>query len=263
MNAAFSAALEGLAADYDAGRDLLLLFDYDGTLVPIAPYPALATLSQTTRQLLGKLASLSRVTVGVVSSRALAELTRLVDLPGLFYAGSGGLEVEFHGRRWSPEINDLVLQSLADLSEAVEAELAGFAGAWLERKPLGFALHYRNLDAVRHGALRTAAWGLVERFRGLRCVDAALALEITPDVGWSKGTAVELALEHAVRSPCTALYAGDEANDAEAVAVMNARGGVTVGVGPQAPPAVQHRLPDPAALAAAMESLRLRLEPAP
>jgi trehalose-phosphatase len=263
MTGALADALERLIVRYRAGDDLLLLFDYDGTLVPFVPHPSLATCPEPPRRSLQVLASHPRVVVGVVSSRGLVDLMRLVDLPDLFYAGSSGLEVEFRGRQWSPEGGESYGQALAGFAEALSPELPSFPGAWIERKPWGLAVHYRDLHVPRRDRLRETAHKLVERFPTLRFVDAAQALEITPGIGWSKGTAIDLALEQAARMPCAALYAGDEANDAEAISTMNSRGGVTIGVGLKAPSAAQYRLPDPQALWAAMAHLGSRLESPP
>jgi hypothetical protein len=44
------------------------------------------------------------------------------------------------------------------------------------------------------------------------------------------------------------LYAGDDANDRDALETATALGGLALGIGPQAPATAQHRLPGPAAL---------------
>jgi hypothetical protein len=51
-----------------------------------------------------------------------------------------------------------------------------------------------------------------------------------------------------VGQPAFPVYAGDGANDTAAVEAVNALGGITIGVGPSAPPAAHHRVGDPAEL---------------
>ena len=55
------------------------------------------------------------------------------------------------------------------------------------------------------------------------------------------------------------VYAGDGANDEEAVAAVNALGGLTVGVGPEAPAAVRVRVADQAAFEAGLYRLAVSL----
>jgi trehalose-6-phosphatase len=69
-----------------------------------------------------------------------------------------------------------------------------------------------------------------------------------PALGWTKASAVRAIVDDAARN-AFAFYAGDEANDADALAAAAGLGGVAVGVGPRAPEAAPYRLADPAELA--------------
>ena len=44
-----------------------------------------------------------------------------------------------------------------------------------------------------------------------------MAIEIAPDVGWTKGTALRMIVEHVGGAAVLPLYAGDDANDADAL----------------------------------------------
>jgi trehalose-phosphatase len=70
-------------AEYRAGRPLALLFDYDGTLAPLAPHPSLAALPAATRDALAALAELPRVAVGVVPGPPACGHVRLGGQPGV------------------------------------------------------------------------------------------------------------------------------------------------------------------------------------
>jgi trehalose 6-phosphate phosphatase len=70
--------------------NLLVAFDYDGTLAPIAPTPEAASMRADTRRLLGRVAS--RYPCVVISGRALDDLTRRLDGIPLWYVfGNQGL----------------------------------------------------------------------------------------------------------------------------------------------------------------------------
>ncbi|MBU4399118.1 MAG: trehalose-phosphatase, partial [Planctomycetes bacterium] len=115
MNPSIEDALEALRVLYLDGGALVLLLDYDGTLTPIVARPELAILASDTRRLLAQLAALPRVHVGVVSGRKLEEVRALVDLPGIYYAGAAGMELDLNGKR--------IVHPRAEEAEAAAAEL--------------------------------------------------------------------------------------------------------------------------------------------
>src|SRR4030042_1268947 len=77
-----------------SSKQVLLLFDYDGTLTPIVERPELADLHKESRQLLKAIVRKPRFTVGIVSGRALNDLQNRVSIPGIIYAGNHGLEIQ-------------------------------------------------------------------------------------------------------------------------------------------------------------------------
>jgi trehalose-phosphatase len=231
-----------------SGCPLVLLFDYDGTLVPIVAHPHLATLSEETRRLLQQLAGRPRLAVGVLSGRRLEELKGLVGLPGLCYCGTSGLELELDGalivHPQAAVARDLVEKAVA----AVQDRITAYPGAWVENKRLGLTVHYRDVAQEQIGPLASHVRSILQPFaEQLRILDTARAIEITPAFGWTKATAVQRIVTH-YGPNAVPLYAGDEANDADALEAAASLGGVALGIGPQAPSAARHRLSDPAEL---------------
>lgn len=236
--------LERLAAAYRRGSTLALLFDYDGTLAPLVTHPALALCPASTLQLLASLADLPGVSVGIISGRSLADLQTMVSLPKLLYAGTSGLEVQTNGGvQVPPEAREYrpFLQSAA----AVLAPLVShYEGAWIEDKPLALTIHYRNVDRHNTPLLRQCLSDVLNRFTDvLTTVDGSMALEILPAIGRDKGRALRQIVEM-LPAPALPLYIGNDANDAEALAAAAELGGISIGIGPFAPGAAQHRLPD-------------------
>ena len=79
---------------YVGDRALLaLILDYDGTLTPIAPTPAMATLPAETKNLLERLSNHPDVFIAVVSGRSLQDVKAMVGIEGITYAGNHGLEI--------------------------------------------------------------------------------------------------------------------------------------------------------------------------
>jgi len=101
--------------------------------------------------------------------------------------------------------------------------------------------------AERLPEFRGRADSILKQFDGdLRVIDSPMSLEITPDLGWTKGTAVRCLCKE-LGTEVLLLCAGDHANDADALATAAALGGVSIGVGRNAPLSAEHRLADSAA----------------
>ena len=119
-------------------------------------------------------------------------------------------------------------------------------------------MHYRGVKGPdRIEQLRADVADAIEPLaKELRVLDAAMAIEITPDLGWTKGTALRMIVEQPVGHPgVLPLYAGDEANDADALSTAAQLGGVAIGVGQLAPATAQYFLPDPRALSCCLDAL--------
>ncbi|MBI3461593.1 MAG: trehalose-phosphatase [Planctomycetes bacterium] len=240
--------LERLLAAYRAGRQLALIMDYDGTLVPIVGHPRFAVLAPETRAVLKDLAALPRVAVGIVSGRSLDDLMNMVGLRGICYVGTSGLEYDLNGARFAHGNSREVSELLARASEGLARITQSFRGAWLERKPVGLALHYRDVAPERISELKSQASSVLSTFAGQICVtNGPMAFEVTPALGWTKGTAVRWLCKQ-TGNDVLPLYAGDHLNDADALATAAALRGIAIGVGPDAPPSAEHRLLDAAAL---------------
>lgn len=248
--------LRRLAATHERGERLVLVFDYDGTLTPLVAHPRLAHLDPALRAVLAQLATVPRVAVGVVSGRGLDDLIGMVGLERLYYGGSTGLELELAGERLIPSE---VLRSrplLDRLTAATESRLSAYSGAWVEKKPFGFTVHYRQLAPDRIEPLRAEIADLLQPHgASLHVLDGPLAIEVVPAIERDKGTALRAIVAGAGVEPATVLYAGDSANDAPALVTATELGGIALGIGPEPPAAARYRLPDPAALAALLAEL--------
>ena len=256
MPPASSTILERLITAYQRGERLVLVFDYDGTLTPLVAHPRLAQLDPALRDVLARLVATPRVAVGVVSGRGLDDLIGMVGLEGLSYGGSTGLELELAGERRIPT-EALESRALLDaLRAAVEICLAAYPGAWVEKKPFGFTVHYRQLARDRIKPLRAEMAALLEPHAGgLHVLDGPMAIEVVPAIEQDKGTALRAIVTHGDDEPATVLFAGDAANDAPALAVAAEWGGIALGVGPEPPAEAAYRLPDPATLAELLVAL--------
>ena len=77
-----------------ARKAVALFLDYDGTLTPIVQTPDKAVLSFKNRRLLEKLIKNHLCKLAIISGRALKDIKKKVDIPGIVYVGNHGLEIE-------------------------------------------------------------------------------------------------------------------------------------------------------------------------
>jgi len=238
------------------------MFDYDGTLAPLAPEPSLAHLPPGTRSLLGSLSAVSRVHVGVISGRPLLDLRRMVGLPGLSYAGTGGLEMEIHGVRLTDPAEESHRALIGGIAGGLASVAASHRGAWVEDKGSALTLHYRHVSPEGVSPLLGRANALLRGHEArVRVLQGPMAWEVSPARAWDKGTALR-AITEASGPGAIPLYAGDSANDAPALDAAVALGGLAFAVGDDAPPA-PHRLGGPDDVVALLMSLAAGIGPTP
>lgn len=241
------------------GSALLLLFDFDGTLSPTVSRPERARLPNRTRRVLSGLVAMPVCHVAIVSGRSLDDLRRRADVPGLLLAGSGGLEWEIEGVRGGVPEAAAGAEAIGAMAAWIARRIAGLPGVWLERKPLGLTIHHRDAGSEAVAMVRGLA-GELQAVHGsvVRIVACALGVEITPCPAHDKGSAVRMLMAFVGSQTVRAVYAGNDANDAEAMAEVSRCGGWTIGVGPAAPPADQ-RLESPEELTDWLEALEAGL----
>jgi trehalose 6-phosphate phosphatase len=167
----------------------LIAFDFDGTLSPIVARPEDARLDPRLAPTLGQL----REAVGwlaVISGRPRDFLLR--EAPGLLAIGSYGLELpEELSYSGLPERFDAAVAR--GRLEAAAGELEGRlpAGARLERKPFGLAVHYRGAGTGLDAAALTREVAEVASRRQLELLSGRMVLELKPheavDKGWALG----------------------------------------------------------------------------
>jgi len=239
----------------------MLCLDYDGTLVPIAPHPAAATLDEQTRRLLRQLARARGVRVVLISGRSVRDLKRMVGIRDLGYVGNHGLECSAPGLRYVHPEARRSRPRLQRLARELRSALRPIRGAYVEDKGLTVSLHWRRVSA---SAARRFHRVVAERLRpfvargAIRVTSGKRVIEIRPPVDWGKGDAVVWFLRHlpARRARPLALYAGDDRTDEDAFQAVNRLGGVTVLVGgPARRSAARYRLKDSRAVCAWLEGL--------
>jgi trehalose 6-phosphate phosphatase len=228
-------SLASVVQQLQAGKQLLLFLDYDGTLVPIARTPAEA---RPDAPLLTLLAELSRRTEGhavILSGRPLQSLADMLPVPGLTLAGIYGLEIRQGGATLLRGGNPAVIQPvIRAISRAWSELVAGRPGFLVEDKGLAVALHSRWAPAAEarliEPQVRVIAQGLVSKSPHFRFLEGEHFFEVVPSAA-DKGQTVNWFLDQPSSKPILAVYLGDDDKDEAAFEAVRRRGGVPVGVG--------------------------------
>jgi trehalose-phosphatase len=236
---------------------VLLLLDYDGTLTPIADRPDLAVLPPETRDLLRDLSRHERFVLGIISGRSLADITAMVNIDGLIYAGNHGLEISGPGMDYvHPEASQLG-GDLSEVYSQLRCSLAHLPGVLVEHKGLTLTVHYRMAPepaaAEVEAAVAAIAGPSVESGR-FNITRGKEVVEVRPAVPWHKGKAISK-LQAAYPQATLPVFFGDDLTDEDGFAVVQDAGGLAVFVGPaRTPTCALHRLDSPQEVA---ETLRL------
>jgi len=218
--------------------------DVDGTLINIADTPQAVLVGQSLLDLIDNLYRACSGALALVSGRMISDLQDRTQLMQLPLAGLHGLErCDSTGRLW---IHAAPLAAKGAIKDALEPILARYPGLLLEDKGLTLALHYRQapyLAAYVHrlmGHLASSHGPELELQRG------KFVVEIKP-AGINKGTAVSEYLSESPFKGRRAVFIGDDQNDEQGFAAVNAQGGVSIKVG-KGPSCALFRLPDVAAV---------------
>jgi trehalose 6-phosphate synthase/phosphatase len=167
---------------HDAER-LLLLLDYDGTLVPFARAPELAAPDRELYRLLGALAEKPNVELHVVSGRTRATLDRwLGKLPVGLHAEHGFWSRIKPGDEWT-SLDHFDPDWKSSVRDVFERFTASTPGSLLEEKTVCMAWHYRmaepELAAARAEELTRELGQRMAEFR-FELLHGEKAIEVRP-----------------------------------------------------------------------------------
>jgi len=209
---------------------ILLVLDYDGTLVPIVRKPKEAVFPRSTCDILADLIASRRVILSVISGRSLRDIRSRIGLKSIYYAGNHGLEISGPGLRFRHPEAVALRPLLRVLRDDLTQACAGIHGVFLEDKGLSLSLHYRNIAG---GVRRRFTQGLMpirKKYRGSPIVwkMGKKVWNILPRISWDKGKAVLLLMERFKGLIFIAI--GDDRTDQDMFRVLEG-GGVAIHVG--------------------------------
>jgi trehalose 6-phosphate phosphatase len=220
---------------------ILIATDFDGTLCPIAETPSAVHLAPATLEVLRRASACSRITLAVISGRALADVKRRIPLD-IAFAGNHGLEISGPGIQFEHAAARRLRPAIAAACESLQGILRQWPGACIEDKGWSATLHFRKVDRSLHRSLLFAARRLLASYGSQLALRAGnRALEVRPKVAWDKGHALEFI--QAKQGPFDAcICIGDDQTD-ETMFRAN-RNHVNIRIGRGRPTAATHYLSD-------------------
>jgi trehalose 6-phosphate phosphatase len=212
-----------------AASNVLLAFDYDGTLSAMAPTPERARMRTTTRRLLRAVAE--RYPCVIISGRRRADISRRIEnIPLWHVAGNHGVEP------WGE--NEIFASRVRAWTGPLKDQLAGFEGVILEDKTYSLTVHYRHARQKRRAvkAIRNA----VDKLKGARIMGGNHAVNIVPRGAPDKGVALERVRNLLVCD--TVVYVGDDDTDEDAFRAAHPDRLLAVRIGPKRGSRARHWL---------------------
>ena len=148
MSARFinSAISSQIIADYHSADRRILFLDYDGTLVPFAKYPEMATIDKRTLGIIKKLSNDSKNQVVIISGREKKFLEMQFADMNVNLIAEHGFYCRKGYRDW-----EATIKTEANWKEAILPIMDEYVnrcnGTFIEEKTGSIAWHYRNADS--------------------------------------------------------------------------------------------------------------------
>lgn len=216
----------------DFARKYVVLFlDYDGTLTPIVETPDKAVLPSENRRLLERIIKNHLRKIAIISGRALKDIKKKVDIPGIVYVGNHGLEIEGPKIKFESPVSLRYKRILEHIKTDLRFKLSAIKGAFIEDKGLSLTIHYRLADRDQIPKIKTILYETTTLYAIRDKIKIKLGkkvFEIRPAVEWDKGKVVLWLLARwefvLLDKDILPVYLGDDVTDEDAFKVLRNKG---------------------------------------
>lgn len=211
------------------GKRVVFFLDYDGTLTPIVEHPDLATLDDSTREIVRAIAA--AYTTAIVTGRTHAKARGFVQLDELYYAGSQGFDM-VGPNDFKYQVADSYIPALQAIQVTLAGLLEGIKGMMIEDNTFSLSVHYRNVAVEEHKKVLDAVESALSEFPALRKTEGKMVFELRPAVDWHKGKAVEWLIDMVTKDhpheQIIPIYIGDDTTDEDAFRALLPVGGIGI-----------------------------------
>ena len=202
--------------DFRKDEKTAVITDIDGTISKIVLDPYEAIITQIMRATLKKLVNKFQL-VGIVTGRNVKNAKEMLEVNGLLYIGSHGLEYlmddEIH---IEPEVKEYLplIQKIAQNIQN-EEDLYNIKNILFQEKGLCFTVHYRKCEDPEETHRKILE--VINEMEGIekfKITEGRKVVEIRPKSGHDKGTILEkLIFENEIEK---IIYLGDDVTDVDA-----------------------------------------------
>ena len=211
-------------------RRPLLFLSYDGALAPLVSREDMAVLSRGMKDALRQLAGLCPTVI--VSRRGRQDLASMVDIDGLYHAGSDGLDFSGPGLKGGSRAKVEWVRQIRSLAADLVQAFLGTNGVLVDPRDVSLCLQLSPAARARSDEIERILDSVLAGYPRLQKIRDPDGLMVRPRLEWNRGRAAtriaaELAPSGTGRIP---LYAGTQPADEAAFQALS-REGLTFVVG--------------------------------
>ncbi|XP_058225642.1 probable trehalose-phosphate phosphatase C isoform X1 [Rhododendron vialii] len=227
------------------GRKMVVFLDYDGTLSDIVENPEKAFMTNKMRMAVREVASC--FPTAIISGRSRDKVYDFVELDGVYYAGSHGLDIAAPVQSMTNgdpkhqtsvadrEGNEVVifqpaikyLPAIHKILCVLSEKTRSIRGVVIENNKFCISVHYRQVRDEDFCTLEKLVNYILEEYKEFRMSKGKKVLEIRPDMEWDKGHALNYLLDTlglGASSDVLPIYIGDDRTDEDAFKAIRNRG---------------------------------------
>lgn len=209
-------------------RRWALFLDLDGTLVELVDHPDAIELNTAARTRLEALSQRLDGALALISGRAMEDLDRHVQLPGLAMSGQHGAEWRESGGE--PRVASAHQQALDSLRNRLQPLLERHEALMLENKGASLALHYRQNPELGDVIAPELERLVSEHTSVLEMHHGKFVYEIK-GTGYDKGVAIERFMALPLFHGRIPVFIGDDRTDEDGFRAIGAHDGIAIKVG--------------------------------
>lgn len=216
-----------------SAKSILLLLDFDGTLIPIVDRPREAKLPSEMKGMLKFLSRKRGFEVAIISGRSLSDLKQKIGIGNIIYVGNHGLEIDRKGKKFIYPRASKSIPIMKELKKILKARLGSIKGTIVEDKRVGLAVHYRRVKSSDVRQLKRAVRDVFRPFmeKGkIKIGHGKKMVEAKPPIMWDKGKAASMLLDSFKREKPLSFCLGDDKTDEDAFTALAGKG-ITIFVG--------------------------------
>lgn len=207
------------------GKQVIILLDYDGTLVPICSEPSLGKIAADKKYQLKKLSQ--HYLTAITSGRPLKEQVDFVNAASICHIGHYGYEIKLP---YGPScILQRVEKFLSEINRAylqLANELSGIEGILIENKKYSLSIHFQLVDGKLIRDIEHAVDKITSDSSFLRKFYSKKIFEVRPNISWDKGDTILYLFQvlNLDKNNILPIYIGDDITDESAFEAIHGHG---------------------------------------